>query len=124
MKSFIKIYGPPIAKAIKALEKIAIDMPEVCIMNINLADYTGIAGYPHDSPVSGLGDIMRYFGGVGVISEERCDTIISKSGESPGEYDFYFEWFKKPSTEELNDLIEKIDKTMEKVGTKYTITTK
>jgi hypothetical protein len=124
MKSYIKIYGPPIAKAIKALEKIAIDMPEVCIMNTNLSDFTELSGYPRESPVSGLGDIMRYFGGVGVIPEERCDTIISKSGESLGNHDFYFEWFKKPNTNELNNLIEKIDKTMEKVGSKYTITTR
>ncbi len=33
MKSYIKIYGPPILEAIKALEKLAIDTPEVCIMD-------------------------------------------------------------------------------------------
>ena len=33
MISYIKIYGPPLLKAIKALEKIAVDMPEVCIMD-------------------------------------------------------------------------------------------
>ena len=33
MKSYIKIYGPPVLKAIKALETIAVDMPEVCIWN-------------------------------------------------------------------------------------------
>lgn len=31
--SYIKIYGPPHLKAIRALEKIAIDMPEVCILD-------------------------------------------------------------------------------------------
>jgi hypothetical protein len=33
MKSYVKIVGPPLLEAIKALEKMAIDMPEVCIMD-------------------------------------------------------------------------------------------
>ncbi len=33
MKSYIRIYGPPLLKAIRALEKIAVNMPEVCIMD-------------------------------------------------------------------------------------------
>ena len=33
MKSYIKIYGPPHLKAIKALEEIAVDIPETCIMD-------------------------------------------------------------------------------------------
>ena len=33
MKSYIKIWGPPLGKAIRTLEKIAIDMPQVCIMD-------------------------------------------------------------------------------------------
>jgi len=37
MRSYIKIYGPPISKAIKELEKLAIGMPEVCIMDYVIA---------------------------------------------------------------------------------------
>ena len=33
MKSYIRVYGPPVFKVIKALEKIAVDMPEIYIMN-------------------------------------------------------------------------------------------
>jgi len=33
MRSCIKIYGPPILEAIRELEKVAVDMPEVCIMD-------------------------------------------------------------------------------------------
>ena len=33
MRSYIKIYGPPILEAIKELEKLAVDMPGVCIMD-------------------------------------------------------------------------------------------
>jgi hypothetical protein len=29
--SYVKLYSPPVLKAIKTLEKIAVDTPEVCI---------------------------------------------------------------------------------------------
>jgi len=58
------------------------------------------------------------------VSVERCSNIISGSGQVLGEYDFFFEWFKDPSTEQLNDLIEKIDTALAPVGCRYTITTK
>jgi hypothetical protein len=125
MKSYIKIYGPPMLKALKALEKVAIGLPEVCIMNTTIE--TASAPAMHDSDESALGSlggIMSYFGGPEMITEERCDTIISKSGESLGEYDFYFEWFKKPSMNEIMDLIERIDEALADVGVKYTITSK
>ena len=123
MKSYIKIIGPPIAKTIKALEKIAVDMPEVCIMSVPIEATLGTpfadTGYGAlDDPVS----INRYFGSE--MPEEKCDKIISKSGESLGEYDFYFEWFKNPSMEEINMLIEKADKAVAETGANYTITTK
>ena len=51
-------------------------------------------------------------------------TIISKSGESLGEYDFFFEWFTKPTMSQVLGLITKIDEAMEKVGCRYSITTK
>ena len=115
MKSFIKIYGPPTLKAIKKLQKIAIDMPEVCIMD---------AVITQDLPrFDSIEDTMDFFGTTD-ISVERCGNIISKSGESLGEHDFYFEWFADPSMEQLNDLIGKIDEAMTPLGCKYTITTK
>ena len=33
MRSYIRIYGPPILEAIKELEKLAVDMPEVRVMD-------------------------------------------------------------------------------------------
>jgi hypothetical protein len=114
MKSYIKIYGPPVVKAIKALEKVAIDMPEVCIMSMEFALGPPLMAEP----------MMNYFGGPGVISEERCGAIISKSKESLGEYDFFFEWFKKPTKDDLHLLMEKIDDALSDVGVMYSITTK
>ena len=114
MRSYIKIWGPPLAKAIKALEKIAIDSPEVCITDTFIEAM---------HPVSDK-EVGNYFGPVGHVTEKRCHNIISKSGERLGEYDFFFEWFKDPSTEELNELIGKIDNELTPLGCKYTITTK
>ena len=118
--SFIKIYGPPTLKAIRALEKIAVDMPEVCIMN------TVIAGMPDFIDKFGDTDTtMNYFSSVPIeIKVERCSNIISKAGEKLGEYDFFFEWFAEPEMGQVNDLIDKIDEVLAPLGCRYTITTK
>jgi hypothetical protein len=114
-------------KALKALEKVAVDFPEVCIMSTNIE--SSLPGYVDDIPstdvgLSSISGIMSYFGGPDTITEERCNSIISKSGESLGEYDFYFDWFQDPTMDQLTTLIEKIDNALAKVGVKYTITTK
>ena len=131
MKSYIKIYGPPINEAIKALRKVAVGFPEVCVMDPALGASLGIGTFTGPGGVSagpGAFDspdgVMELFGGPGEISEERCNTIISKSGESVGEYDFYFEWFKKPNVNQIEDLIAQIDEALSPVGVKYTMTTK
>ncbi|KON31461.1 hypothetical protein AC482_00620 [miscellaneous Crenarchaeota group-15 archaeon DG-45] len=119
MRSFVKIYGPPVLEAIRALEKIAIDMPEVCIMDSLIASHPGSFGWSAD-------DTMGYFLETSrtEVSERRCSTIISKRGEMLGEHDFFFEWFKDPTSKQLHQLIEKIDETLAPLGCKYTITTK
>lgn len=128
MKSYIKIFGPPLQKALVELEKIAIDMPEVCVMDTvisyeihpSLAKDIGGHVLSHGETVSNY-----YFSRTGVsVPRERCENIISKSGESLGEYHFYFEWFKKPSVSQVQDLIERIDEALTPLGVMYTITTK
>jgi hypothetical protein len=120
--SYVKIYGPPIFKAIKELEKVAVDMPEVCIMD------TVIAGVPNYTDVFSDPDYtQRYFSVSDLpteISVERCGKIISESGEKLGEYDFFFEWFTEPTMEQVNVLLEKIDEALAPLGCRYTITTK
>jgi len=87
--SYITIYGPPVYDAIKALEKIAVDMPEVCIMD-TIIDTAPLSAYDNHEYTS------NYFNSIPVeIKVERCNNIISKSGEKLGDYDFYFEWFTK-----------------------------
>jgi len=122
MKSYVKVYGPPLLKAIKALEKVAIGLPEVCIWDTVIAYSPQFSSFGDEG--YSYGDVSNYFAGVDEVSEKRCSTIISKSGESLGEHDFYFEWFKKPTIDELNNLIEKIDEALAPLGVKYSLTTK
>ena len=117
MKSYVKIYGPPTLKAIKELEKLAVDVPEVCIMDTIIVQ--------SETTLDEVSGVMEYFSSLPTeISMERCGKIISKSGELLGEHDFFFEWFTDPTMEQMNDLIEKIDEALAPLGCKYTITTK
>jgi hypothetical protein len=129
LRSYIKIYGPPILKALKELEKIAIDMPEVCIMDYAIQEYIspsiardlgGRTVEIHDDAISGF--FMRRTGVA--IPVKRCHSIISKYGQKLGEFDFFFEWHEKPETSQINNLIEKIDEAFEPLGCLYTIITK
>ncbi len=126
MISYVKIYGPPLMKALKALEKVAVDMPEVCIMDTNIQAVMDSPADPsiktEDTLLDSVQWAAQYLGGD--ITKERCDTIISKSGQKLGEYDFFFEWFEKPNMGQIEDLIKKIDEALEPLGVKYTLTTK
>jgi hypothetical protein len=128
MKSFIKVFGPSLLNAIRKLEKIAIDMPEVCVMDTAISSEISpnlardLGGYVVESysTVSTF-----FFNRTSVkVPVERCQTIISKSGKNLAEYDFYFEWFGKPSMKQIEKLIEKIDEALTPLGVMYTITSK
>jgi len=119
--SFIKIYGPPVLKAIRELGKIAVDMPEVCIMDTVIASTTSDP-MMYGTPEFSSGYFSNFY--QGDIEVERCSNIISKSGQKLGEYDFFFEWFTDPTMDQINNLLEKIDETLTPLGCKYTITTK
>jgi hypothetical protein len=116
MKSYVRIYGPPLLKGIKALEKLAVNMPEVCIIDTMIE-----SAMPQFNTQEG---VMNYFSSVGGIPEKRCGNIISKSGIKMSDFDFVFEWFKEPKMEQINMLIEMIDDALTPLGVKYTITTK
>ncbi|MCS7386377.1 MAG: hypothetical protein DRJ18_02125 [Candidatus Methanomethylicota archaeon] len=117
MKTYIKIYGPPILEALKALEKAAVEIskefPEVTFYDflggtaIPLADY---AAETLNIPVD--------------EAQVRVEKLISKSGWTLGDFDFYFEWARPPTFEELQKLIAKIDEALKPLGCYYTITTK
>jgi hypothetical protein len=115
MKSYIKIFGPPVLKSLRALEALAVETPTVCIMDTIMAQ---------ELPQLGQADaVMDFFSHAGEITVERCDNIISKSGGELGEYDFYFEWFVPPTQDQINELIQNVDDALSPLGARYTITT-
>jgi len=129
MRSYIRIYGPPILEAIRELEKVAIDMPEVCIMDYVIRedlspriarDLGGDTVGAYDITIHGF---LRRRTGV-EVPVKRCHSMISNHGQKLGEYDFFFEWHEEPTTSQLNDLIKRIDDALKPLGCLYTITTK
>jgi len=129
MRSYIKIYGPPISEAIKELEKLAVDMPEVCIMDYVIQNDLSpkiaedVGGSTVDTSNVSIPGFFVQRTGV-VLPVKRYHSIISKHGQRLGEYDFFFEWYEKPETSQLIDLIRKIDEALKPLGCLYTITTK
>jgi hypothetical protein len=113
MKTYVKIMGPPLGKAIKALENISIKMPHVCIMDSYIA-----SSEPMFNTQEG---IMNYFSSIGGLTEERCNTIIDKSQLELGEYDFSFNWYRTPTLEDYLLLIQKIDRTLKPLGVRYNL---
>ena len=86
MESKIKIYGPPIEKAIDKLQKLAKELP--------------------------------------TISEGNLSRSIIPSGETiMGDFDFVFHWAKNPDEKQLRELIARIDKALNGIGCRYTVTT-
>lgn len=120
--SFIKVYGPPLYDAIKELNKIALDFPEVCIMESSLAlvDYKNLTNANYVA--NNINTLFPLPVPDVEVNYQRCSTLVSKSGEEIGEYDYYFEWFVKPTQEQLYALMQKIDKALGPLGCKYTMT--
>jgi hypothetical protein len=136
MISYIKILGPPVGKALVELEKVAVDIPKVCIMDRHFSPEipSSLArefGESRSVSYQGLQRNMdlnwigSYYNRIGVeITGERCESIISKSDTQLGEYDFFFEWYEKPNLKQMTEFIEKIDEALAPLGCYYTITTK
>ena len=130
-RSYIKLYGPPVLEGIRTLEKISVEIPEVSIMNTVL--WREIAGQItrdlRESPIRLMVMMaelaINHFAKSDIyLPAERSRNILSKAGESLGEYDFFFEWSKKPDREQLYKLLEKIDEELARLGCVYTVTTK
>jgi len=137
MISYIKIFGPPVLKAIRALELIAVSMPEVRILDTIIlrglpeaisrdvgASPTQRAGHGSLGLYPG-GRVRRYFSSHDIaVPVERTRSIVSNAGERLGDYDFFFEWVQEPTMKQLFNLIERIDAALAPLGCWYRITSK
>lgn len=99
-------------EALKALEKVAEELPEIkATYSVLRAVPTPV--FPPIPPVVVREEVV-----------ERKVKSISKFGTLLGEYDFFFEWEKDPTMEQIQTLITKIDEALSPLGCRYTITTK
>jgi len=119
-KSYVRIYGPPLLKAIRALEGVAVDMAK----KIEVKFSHKCVPYPTRMQ-SDRNDWNSYLKNMQKTYKDcyEPEKLLSDSSMTLGDYDFVFEWTSKPSLKQIEDLIEKIDEALADVGVMYTLTT-
>jgi len=119
VRSYIKIYGPPILEAIKALEAVAVDMSKA----ISLKFSHKCLPYPSKSNTRHWNAYVNNMKRTYVDCYEPV-RLISEANQQLGEYDFFYEWDKEPNMEQVEELLGKIDEALGGLGCYYTISTK
>ncbi len=114
MRMFIKLYGPPLGKALRALEKVGWQTPEVCIMD------TFIETYPANF-YTAENTVDHFKMSSDVVSRERCSNIIADSSFRLGRFDFYYQWWTIPTLTQIHDLYGRIDEALEPLGVWYEV---
>ncbi len=119
-KSYIRVYGPPLLKAIKTLEGVAVEMAK----KIEVKFSHKCVPYPTRMQ-SDRNDWNSYLKNMKNTYKDcyEPEKLISDASMTLGDYDFVFEWTSKPSLKKIESLIEKIDDALADVGVKYTMTT-
>ena len=127
-RSYIKIYGPPVLSSLKSLEKVAVEMSKKTTIRYYSALIPPMPSTSMQMSPRDYNDMMlNYTQGVLTDVELPGDEkikLISKSGDTLGEYDFFFEWGREPTKKEVQELIGMIDETLADCGCRYTIVTK
>jgi hypothetical protein len=120
VKSYVRIYGPPLLKAIKALEGVAVTMSNKTEVKFSHK----CVPYPTRMQ-SDKNDWNAYLQNMQKTYKDcyEPEKIISDASMTMGDYDFVFDWTSKPSITQIEDLIARVDAALEKVGVMYTLTT-
>ena len=120
VKSYVRIYGPPLLKAIKALESVAVDMSNKTEVKFSHK----CVPYPTRLQ-SDRNDWNAYLKNMQKTYKDcyEPEKIISDASMTLGDYDFVFEWTSKPSIIQIEDLIASVDSALADVGVMYTLTT-
>jgi len=119
--SYVKIYGPPMLKAIKALEAVAVDLSKVTEVKFSHK----CLPYPTRNQPN-TRDFEQYIKNMQRIYVDCYEPVklISDSRQMLGEYDFLFEWAEKPTMAKIENLVEKIDEALKDLRCHYTLMTK
>jgi hypothetical protein len=120
VKSYVRIYGPPLMKAIKTLEGVAVEMAKKTEVKFSHK----CVPYPTRMQ-SDRNDWNSYLKNMRNTYKDcyEPEKLISDASMTLGDYDFVFEWTSKPNLSKIEDLIEKIDEALADVGVMYTMTT-
>ena len=120
-RSYVKIYGPPLVKAIEALEAVAVDVSKATELKFSHK----CVPYPARMQ-SSTSDWDQYLKNMQRLYVDCYEPVrlISDSHQLLGEYDFFFEWTEEPSIAQIEGLLKKIDDALEGLGCNYTLTTK
>ena len=120
VKSYVRIYGPPLLKAIKTLEGIAVELSNKTEVKFSHK----CVPYPTRLQ-SDKNDWNAYLQNMQKTYKDcyEPEKILSDASMTLGDYDFVFEWTSKPSIVKIEDLIKNIDAALKDVGVMYTLTT-
>ncbi len=120
VKSYVRIYGPPLLKAIKTLEGIAVEMSNTTEVKFSHK----CVPYPTRLQ-SSKNDWNAYLKNMQKVYKDcyEPEKILSDASMTLGDYDFVFEWTSKPSIAQIENLISKVDAALAGVGVMYTLTT-
>ncbi len=120
-KTYVRIYGPPLMKALQALEGVAVEMSkerEVKFSHKCIPYPTRLQSDNRDWN-NYLNNLKNSY-----VDCYEPAKIISDSKQLLGDYDFMFEWVdKKPTMKQLEALIERIDVALTGIGVHYTLNT-
>lgn len=119
MKTYVKIEGKDVKPIVQRLAKLAIDLQEVCVFDINLEEI-GWDGTPHGSTET-LSEEEKYFGLDNYGFQKLCDRVITKTDAKLGDSSIYFEWTTPPNKGQLDELRREIEAAIKPYGNKYTI---
>lgn len=121
VRSYVKIYGPPIVKAINALEAVAVEMSKATDVKFSHKCLPYPTRYQ-----SNTNDWNQYLKNMERIYVDCYEPVklISESQQLLGEYDFFYEWVEAPKMAQIEELLKKIDDALEGMGCNYTLTTK
>ena len=119
VESYIKVYGPPILEATKALEAVAVDILKATSLKFSHK----CLPYPRQSNTRDWDAYVKNMERTYADCFEPV-RLISEGHHQLGEYDFRFDWDKNPSMSQVEELLGKIDKALASLGCYYTITTK
>jgi len=122
-RSYIKVYGPPILKAIRALEKVAVEFSKTTTIR-HYDILTPTEDYAAMGPRDMSGYTQYLLPEIVEMPVAEKIKLISRASDTLGDHDFFFEWGKEPTKQEVLELISKIDEALADCGCRYTIVTK